>query len=137
VNSVLHREQELARRRGDREVGGIELRERPLAGEDAEVVNDLIEGATRCFGGPCDQVEKPLVGVGLAEQVDRLVREELTGEVDAVGLGQVVAEAREDDAVQDDSILCATTRVGFPAERPGPVAQPVFKTGEVWQPQAG
>ena len=62
-------------------------------------------GAACGFRGTRDQVEQALVGVGLAEQVDRLVREQLPGEVDTVGLGQVVPEAREDDAVQGDANL--------------------------------
>jgi hypothetical protein len=105
VNSVLHRQQEVPRGRSARVERGIEPRKGGLAGEDAEVVDDLVDGAARGFRGTRDQVEQALVGVGLAEQVDRLVREQLPGEVDTVGLGQVVPEAREDDAVQGDANL--------------------------------
>ena len=97
----------------------------------------LVGGESGGLRGPRDQVEEPLVGVGLAEQVDRLLGEELARQVAAVGLGQVIPEAREDDAVQGTTILSSVGPVGFAAERQGPVAQPVFKTGEAWQPHAG
>ena len=97
----------------------------------------LVGGESGRLRGPRDQVEEPLVGVGLAEQVDRLLREELARQVAAVGLGQVIPEAREDDAVQGTTILSSVGPVGLAAERQGPVAQAVFKTVEVWQPQAG
>jgi two-component system, cell cycle sensor histidine kinase and response regulator CckA len=63
-------------------------------------VHDLVGLLPRPLGGPADQLEQPLVRVGLAEQVDRLPGEDLASDVAAVLLGQVVPKAREDDAVQ-------------------------------------
>jgi len=150
VDPRLHGQQEFPSGRRDREEGWVEPREGRLAGEDAEVVDDLVDAAPRRLGGSRDQPEQALVRVRLAEQVDRLLREDLTSQIAAVGLGQEVPKAREDNAVQAP-ILCRliaalTPRgarhrgrrdVGFSAERQGPVAQRVFKTREVWQPQAG
>jgi hypothetical protein len=100
VDARLDGEQEVPGRRRDREEGRVEAREGGGAGEDAEVVDDVVDLAAGPLGGPADQPEQPLVRVRLAEQVDRLVGEDLAGDVAAVLLGQVVPKAREDDAVQ-------------------------------------
>ena len=100
MDARLDRQQELPGRRGNCEEGRVEPGERRLAGEDAEVVDDIVDRATRCLGSQGDQRQQPLVRVRLAEQVDRLLGEDMTSEVTAVGLGQVVAKAREDDTVQ-------------------------------------
>jgi hypothetical protein len=76
-------------------------------------MDHVVDLAAGRLGRPPDQAEEPLVRVGLAEQVDRLVGEDVTGEVAAVRLGQVVPEAREDDAVQAPILRRSkTTRVG-------------------------
>jgi hypothetical protein len=100
VNARLDREQEVPGRGRNREEGRVEAREGRRAREDAEVVDDLIELAAARLGSPSDQAEQPLVRVGLAEQVDRLVGEDLPSEIAAMLLGQVVAKAGEDDPVQ-------------------------------------
>jgi len=124
VDAGLDREQEVSGRRGAREEGGIEARKRDRAREDAEVVDELVDLLVESLGRPRDQPEQALVGVGLAEQVDGLLGEELPCDVRPVGLGQVVPEAGEDDAVQ-----CSDSRLA--SERRGPVAQRVFKTRQV------
>jgi hypothetical protein len=140
VDARLDGEQEVPGRRRDREEGRVEAREGRLAGEDAEGVDDVVDLAAGRLGGPSDQAEQPLVRVCLAEQVDRLVGEDFPSEVTAVLLGQVVPKAREDNAVQAPILrrleepCTATARaargITSRLERPGPVAQPVFKTGE-------
>jgi hypothetical protein len=64
-------------------------------------VHDLVELLAGRFGRAPDQAKEALVRVRLAEQVDRLLGEDLTREIDAVCLGEVVPVAREDDAVQN------------------------------------
>jgi hypothetical protein len=157
VNPALDGQQEVPSRERDREERGIEAGERLGAGEDAEGVDDLIDLEAGGLGGAPDQLQQVLVRVRLAEQIDRLAREDLPGEISAVLLREVIAEAREDDAVQGPDLTglirpgaeveersiglgssgTVSRRLGFAAERPGPVAQPVFKTGEAAQPVAG
>ena len=100
-------------------------------------MQDIVDVLPRRLRGARDQPEQTFVRVRLAEQVDGLVGEELASEIAAVGFRQVIAEAREDDAVQSADLTAARRSVGFDPERQGPVAQRVFKTREVWQPQAG
>jgi hypothetical protein len=100
VDPRLDRQQEVPRRWRQRVEARIEAGERRRAGEDAEVVDDVVYLAARSLRRPSDQPEQALVRVRLAEQVDRLAREELADEVAAVLRGDPVAEAREDDAVQ-------------------------------------
>jgi hypothetical protein len=100
VDPALDGQQELARGGGDREEGRVQPREGRLSGEDAELVQDVLGLASGRLGGPDDQRRQSLVGVGLAEQVERLGRKDGAGDVAAEGLGQVVPQTREDDAVQ-------------------------------------
>jgi hypothetical protein len=108
VDPRFHRQEKLPGRRRDREEGRVEAGEGGLAGEDAEVVQDVIDVPPRGLRGARDQPEQTFVRVRLAEQVDRLLGEELASQIAAVGLGQVIPEAREDDAVQTP-ILCGRT----------------------------
>jgi hypothetical protein len=100
VDARLDSEQEVPRGGRDREERRVEAREGGRAGENAEVVDDVVDLRPRLLGGPGDEPEQPLVRVRLAEQVDRLLREDVTSDLAAVLLGQVVPKAREDDAVQ-------------------------------------
>jgi len=100
VDARLDGEQEVPRGRRDREEGRVEAREGGGAGEDAEGVDDVVDLGARSLRGPTDQPEQPLVRVRLAEQVDRLLGEDLASDLAAMLLGQVVPKAREDDAVQ-------------------------------------
>jgi hypothetical protein len=111
VDARLDGEQEVPRGGRDREEGGVEPGEGDRAGEDAEVVDDVVDLRPRLLGGPGDEPEQPLVRVRLAEQVDRLLGEDVTSDFAAVLLGQVVPKAREDDAVQI-SILRLADRPG-------------------------
>jgi CheY-like chemotaxis protein len=63
-------------------------------------VDDVVDRGAGGFRSAADQRQQPLVRVRLAEQIDRFLGEDLTSELTAVGLGQVVPKAGEDDAVQ-------------------------------------
>jgi hypothetical protein len=75
-------------------------------------VDEVVDLEAGGRGGAADQLQQPLVRVRLAEQIDRLGREDLPGEISAVLLREKVTEAREDDAVQkpDLTARCDTLR---------------------------
>jgi hypothetical protein len=75
VDAGLDREQEVPGRGGAREEGGVEPSERRRAREDAEVVDEVVDIPVQRLGRVSEQAEQALVGVGLAEQVDRLLGE--------------------------------------------------------------
>jgi len=104
VNAGLDGQQEVPGRGRDREEGGIEAGERRRPREDPERVDEVVDVSARGLGGAADQVEEALVRIRLAEQVDRLGGEDVPGKIAAVLFREVIAEAREDDAVQNPDL---------------------------------
>jgi hypothetical protein len=100
VDPGLHGQQEVPGRRRQREERRVQAGEGRRAGEQAEVVEEVVGVAAGCLRGSSYEREEPFVGVCLAEQVDRLLGEDVARDVGAVPLSEVVAQTGEDDAVQ-------------------------------------
>ena len=105
VDERLHREEERPGAPGDGEEGGVEAGERLLGREDADLMDKLTLRNPCELRRPVDERKQALVLVGLAQEEDGLVGEDLGSDVGAVACGHVVDEAREDDPVHSGDCI--------------------------------